>query len=1055
MKVTVCQGELQKHQEILTRLQTALRDRNFSLTVIFPTLSLLKCLQNEFLNLPEIAGSGGVRFLLFEGFIQEVRNRFGFKSRLPDLLERHLLLSKAFQSLLEEKKLEYLNKIPFKSKYRQAILDGFSEWKRSGLAPEILEEWAADQTGKARELALLYRSYQRLLVENGFTDDDLTLADLQWLGLQGGSLREEPVPVILYGFMDLTPLQDDYIKALNPWFVFEALVDPTGVVEFQDFVAEHFAVKLKKDETAPFLENGNKLTLLRERFWIQEAPAVPAKATDESLNLIQTAGTGRESVAIAREISRLLRSDANLSPDDFLILTTAPASFCKAAQPIFNEYQLYLSDYPVILKELPIINQFLRVLQVCLDGWDWREMKVFIRQCYEKDGFSVADQLILILGNLFGALSTVTGWKKALASKCLNEQAVRDGIPLEPLRLACQWLESIPQTANLQDYLQLTEGWLKKKAFFGPELFKGRSCFFQSKLINYRAALRMIEALDLLLDAPADLLELNKQLSLEEFKAFIEDYLLEQEVVNFTVTAAKIRVIPPREARGLCAKVVFITDLEEGNFPRIYINDWKLGPVERRELNALGINLENGEQYQLQEKIAFYWAIQTARERLYLVYQEQDGNGHPLNKSKFLTEIIAFFPGLAEQTRRYQLEPEVCRDYQSCFSEYERRELWVERLLTPINDLDPGERHWSDGRLQISLYRNLAYQVFEWFNHYREHKTVFTDPAILTRLDFKFGKTQIISITAIEEFRACPYRFYLKEVLKIKPMVEPQLIPGLRELGLLYHQVLGKFCSTLTEAGFNGFDYKTNWLVLEDIFTAIFRNWRDSVGNAPSRAVLSFQEEEIKRNLQRWLRAEIQWGEATHFRFHPGLLEFGFGLNPESAATNQMVPAYRFKSDQVEANLAGRIDRIDFDFDHNYLVYDYKLGKGPTAGDLRKLKKIQIPLYLLALEELFRGRGRASGGCYLSMGRPSRVNGGLWRQSLFGINHQGKNFLEETQWDEWLNQCRRELADTIRAVRNGNFGFPEGACLPYCEYRDCCLSEERAREREKTDDDAE
>ena len=68
-------------------------------------------------------------------------------------------------------------------------------------------------------------------------------------------------------------------------------------------------------------------------------------------------------------------------------------------------------------------------------------------------------------------------------------------------------------------------------------------------------------------------------------------------------------MLHPREARGLKDGGGLYRRIEQGTFPRIYVNDWKLSPLARRELRTLGIDLETGEHYQTQEAMAFYCVV--------------------------------------------------------------------------------------------------------------------------------------------------------------------------------------------------------------------------------------------------------------------------------------------------------------------------------------------------------------------------------------------------------------------------------------------------------------
>ena len=156
--------------------------------MIFPTLSLLHTIQNELLE--KYNGIGGFHFLLFEGFIKEIRQYFDLNQSVPSTILRELLINEVFEQLRIQGKIEYLAQVPFGPGYRQAILAGIDEWQRSGLSPAVFSQWAINHGPKEEQLVLIYKAYQALLLQSGYTDDYLTLKELQQSNSRAEKLRE-------------------------------------------------------------------------------------------------------------------------------------------------------------------------------------------------------------------------------------------------------------------------------------------------------------------------------------------------------------------------------------------------------------------------------------------------------------------------------------------------------------------------------------------------------------------------------------------------------------------------------------------------------------------------------------------------------------------------------------------------------------------------------------------------------------------------------------------------------------------------------------------------
>jgi ATP-dependent helicase/DNAse subunit B len=1046
LKTTAIIGELREHRAIIARLQEAFEQGDLTMMVVFPTLSLLREIEEELLRQPGTKGIGGIRFFLFEGFIDEVAESLGLKRRKPSKLQQELLIATAFRVLNQSGRLSYLNRVPLTASYRRALLDGIAEWKRAGLTTDLLLKWAADQGEKERQLALLYFTYQHLLAANGFVEEDGLLEQLRQLRSQTEPLAHRP-PVLLYGYTDLTSQQADFMDVLTLWFDFEVLLDPTNAPDLQELIRQHF--NFKKPGAALEPNAATALNRLQQSLWQSEAAVLNLAETDCSLQILRADGCSRQATALAREIAALLRSGAGYELADFLILSPQPQVFLKTAQPIFAEYQLPLAQPSRAVKEFPGVMQFWQALQAVVSGWPWPDLEGLIRQFYVGTDPQSRDKLLLYLGKNYGAISGREHWLELLADSRFTGDMKDQGIALEPLQQCLQFLASFPETATGEQYLQLTRDWFELVGRQTLRRLTSDTALFQIQLFNYEAATQLQQACEELLRNVEFLAELGRETTLREFGRFFEDYLLQDEVIPTDGRQNRIRVIPPREARGLRAKVVLIIGLEQGVFPRTYINDWKLSPASRFELKTLGAELETGEQYQQQEKLAFYWALQTATERLYLVARKQDDAGQPLNPSPFLTAISQLIPALPGRSRYYPLEPRVQPSFRQCYAPAEERRRWVDYLLQDPAVIAAPERQTCDYLFQTPQYRQLALKVAHW--RYRPALTperpISTDPQVAGLLTEQFGAEHSFSVTALEEYRNCPYSFFLKRLLRIKPLAEPQLLPEAIDLGNLYHQIFREFGERYRGQTLRP-ERRTEYLAtLERSFQCNFRVWQQAAANAQVKVILAIQERQIRQTLRRWLAAELQWAKRTGYRYTPYLLEYSFGRPSDSGDPASTSQSFRLDAAGCPVRLNGRIDRVDREADGHLVVYDYKLGRGHTTGSVLELKNIQIPVYLEALEQLLGETAEAVGGCYLSLQEPSRTSGGIWRKVKTGLDGRSKGLLDEAEWVEWLERMEQEVAQTVTAIRGGYFYLTDDKCPGYCEYRVACRRGEREEER--------
>ena len=103
-------------------------------------------------------------------------------------------------------------------------------------------------------------------------------------------------------------------------------------------------------------------------------------------------------------------------------------------------------------------------------------------------------------------------------------------------------------------------------------------------------------------------------------------------------------------------------------------------------------------------------------------------------------------------------------------------------------------------------------------------------------------------------------------------------------------------------------------------------------------------QQTLARDLERLVRAEAE----TELPLQPSKFEVSFG-------SERSVPELQRGLELGDGiTLSGKIDRIDVDpFSARGIVQDYKSGKSaPSARDIDKELRLQIPLYMLVLRDL-------------------------------------------------------------------------------------------------------
>jgi ATP-dependent helicase/nuclease subunit B len=285
-----------------------------------------------------------------------------------------------------------------------------------------------------------------------------------------------------------------------------------------------------------------------------------------------------------------------------------------------------------------------------------------------------------------------------------------------------------------------------------------------------------------------------------------------------------------------------------------------------------------------------------------------------------------------------------------------------------------------------------------------------------------------VSATALEEYAACPFRFFMHHVLGIEPIDEPDEALELSPLdrGTLYHAVLETFGRRMRERG--RLPFRTE--AVEDLFAVL----DETLARGPWAATAFAGAESLTRqdlvwNLIPWLVAEAE----DDTGLVPAYFEARFGGKRRGREDADLVleGGVAFDAGTVHVGFGGRIDRIDVSVDgRRARVIDYKTGGvGRRNAVFDRGRRLQLPIYVIAARELLRGRhpGIAVASAeYRYIAAPGTAP----------ISFEG---------DE-LDEHRGELALAVSLIVSGIatgkfFAYPtdKKACAN-CDYADACQS---------------
>ncbi|MGH7507463.1 MAG: PD-(D/E)XK nuclease family protein, partial [Longimicrobiales bacterium] len=213
-------------------------------------------------------------------------------------------------------------------------------------------------------------------------------------------------------------------------------------------------------------------------------------------------------------------------------------------------------------------------------------------------------------------------------------------------------------------------------------------------------------------------------------------------------------------------------------------------------------------------------------------------------------------------------------------------------------------------------------------------------------LDPRLNREIVVSATRLQTLGACPRRYFLQYVLKVRPPEDLKLEPDAwlsnLDRGSLLHAVYERSLRTAREQSVDlrdpAFERLAGHLLEEEV-----AHWRERVP-PPGDAVLATEVEELREDVRAFARlvqkAEGEWIE----------LERKFGRDGEEPASLRL-PGGAIR-------VLGAIDRVDLLPGGELVVIDYKTGRvwGDTKDPYDGGRRLQHVLYARIAENLIGGR---------------------------------------------------------------------------------------------------
>lgn len=865
-----------------------------------------------------------------------------------------------------------------------ARFTGFSE--SLGEAISELEAGLVEPHEVGGELGELYRDYRDALDRLGAWDrGSLRRAAVERLGTELDAWTG--APVLVYGFEDLSGVQQALLDSLaGRCEVTVSLPYEPGRLAFEALRRAAEDLSGRADAGIDELDRKDwyeapALARLERYLYVDRLPDV-APELDGAIGFLEGAGTRATLELVAEEILALLRDGSD--PERIAVVLPSVEQLRRPLETAFGALGVpYAVQGRLRLSRTPLGRSLLGLLRFAWLGGGRMELFAFLRSPYS--------------GLARGRVDFVEGR--------LRGRAVREPerVEAEAVRFLGQPLEALDGLRAIDDPVSGT----RRLAASMVQCAWGLDRPPVDELA--RADLRAEEAVDRALRALETWRERGQAVAPEDVAHVLEQATLATRADE----PGRVRIVDLLEARTQRFDHVFVLGLEEGSLPSRAVEGSFL-PDERRrelELRVSGRKLVRADQL-ARDRYLFYTACTRAWKRLVLVRQAATDDGRPLEPSPFWDEVRSLFSpaAVARATRRRPLSA-LAWDVHAAPSERER--LRAVAVLSATDETQARSLASAGG-----WTRQIERALGAW-----ERPTRLVSPVVLREL----GETTRFSATELERFVDCSSMWFVERVVDPR-QIDPELDARLR--GTVAHAALYRFFGGIpkrfgtdtVDAG--RLDEAIEYLQ-ECLDAAIASHVRLEL---PDVALLELRGA-LARDLEQFLRREVELG----LPLVPRRLEVAFG-------SDRAAPELQRGLELGGFTVSGKIDRIDVDpFSARGIVQDYKSGEAFSAARIESSRRLQIPLYILALRDLVGVE--PLGGVYRSLSGDREARGLLRAEARADLPGLARHdYLDEDEFWGQIQLAVERSRDAVARLRAGDVRHDprDGECPSWCSLWSMC-----------------
>lgn len=604
------------------------------------------------------------------------------------------------------------------------------------------------------------------------------------------------------------------------------------------------------------------------------------------------------------------------------------------------------------------------------------------------------------------------------------------------------------------------------------------------------------------------LLRLVDELAFVYEERFPRKKLPLQEYVERLRTAVRAQRYGPREKAGYGVTVTSIEQIRnipyrvtilcgavDGEFPMAYVPESFLG----KELP------DSEDRFLKRERLQFYQALSNnprayneGTKKVYVTYPLYRGN-EEIVRSSFVDALLKVAPlrDVGCELNLVEIQKERARAAGS--TDFAHRVQWSDALgnteelmsaagrsMVLLGEVPSSSALSVEARVQCrdEFERVEQFLAAKQSEHYEPY-AVCVDTTRLTpqaELGLRRYGNKAYSVTDLELYKKCPYRYFVSRVLLLREKEEYDTSLSPLEQGNVLHRILYRFYRELQDdvlrSGVAALAEPSDTrlplpvpVVLdpddeEQYKELLLRIARDEIERVQfDHVFFDIDSERLlgvdgrPGKLELWLREELRRVREC-WNYAPVLFEFGFG--GMAADGKAELPAVRLADGLL---LRGKIDRLEVNMQSkmDFIVGDYKTGRLanlPGNATIRRGESLQMPLYAAAARTLLRDHygveTEPTGAVYYSLSPERNPRGKpeshrfvlLPKEHPLAVERKTRTsevVASEGERQQMIDKAISDAVDYIQQIAHGVFPvqpIDRRVTCAYCSYGAVCRVKE-------------